>query len=251
MMKISMIMTFHGEGFLGAPSIRSAEIAMARLGERRPEIECERRIYLDRPTPNMENAIGSMVDASWEVVRVDFGDQGAVRNQAVRDAGGDHIAFLDGDDLWSENWLVEAVKTREKSGDRCIVHPEVYFFFEGANNVLVVPDSRDTAMDPLTLFSVNPWDALCFSPREAHEEFPYAKRDIKTGFAYEDWQWSLETYLAGWHHVPAPDSIIFKRRRANSQTVKASQRNVLTNRARFHSLAEARRMAGLESVSRG
>lgn len=242
-MKLSVILTFHGEAFLGAPSIRSAEAAIHHLLAERPGSQVEATVYLDRPTARMKEAAPSMVPPEWTVRELDFGDQGAVRNHAAREATGDYIAFLDGDDLWSENWLAQAAARMDELGGKAIVHPELYYFFEGSSNVLIVPDSTTDEIDPLLLCFLNPWDALCLSPRQAHLDFPYAKRDIATGFAYEDWQWSFETYLAGWHHVPAPDSIIFKRRRADSQTTKASARNVLTNRATFHSLGKLAELA--------
>jgi hypothetical protein len=242
-MKLSAILTFHGEAFLGAPSVRSAEASIRHFLAERPGSEVEAVVYLDRPTARMREAASSIVPPGWAVHELDFGDQGAVRNHAAGAAAGEYIAFLDGDDLWSENWLARAADRMDEMGGKAIVHPELYYFFEGSNNVLVVPDSTTGEIDPLLLCFVNPWDALCFSPREVHLIFPYAKRDISAGFAYEDWQWSFETFLAGWPHVPAADSIIFKRRRADSQTTKASARNVLTNRAAFHSLKRLSELA--------
>lgn len=247
-MNLSAILTFHAEAFLGSPSIRSAEASIRCLQEERPGTQIEVLVCLDRPTSRMKEAATSMIPSEWAVHELDFGDQGAARNHAARVASGDFIAFLDGDDLWSENWLARAADRMDKMGGKAIVHPELYYFFEGSNNVLVVPDSTTGEIDPLLLCFVNPWDALCLSPREAHLQFPYAKRDISAGFAYEDWQWSFETYLAGWPHVPAPDSIIFKRRRAESQTTRASARNVLTNRAAFHSLERLSTLANARAI---
>ena len=69
-------------------------------------------------------------------------DQGKVRNHAVGLVSAGHVAFLDGDDLWSENWLVDAYRMCADD-DRVIGHPELNWFFENQQNLYFLPIGRD------------------------------------------------------------------------------------------------------------
>ena len=40
------------------------------------------------------------------------------------------------------------------------------------------------------------------------------------GFGFADWQWGIETAMAGWEHEVARDTVIFKRRRDWSVVVE-------------------------------
>ncbi len=233
MTDISAILTAHHEGALAGMSLHSLLDAVARAEE--SGLKCEILIVLDRPDAPTAEMFAEAESRGWRVHEVDFGDQGKTRNHAVTLSKGRYIAFLDGDDLWSENWLVEAYRMCETDPGRIIAHPEVDWFFQENNNLFFHVDQTDPAFDPSVLRFVNCWDALCMAPREAHERFPYCDRDIDTGFAFEDWQWNCETLEAGYVHRVVPDTIHFKRRRKNSQTMKASARKALVRRTALFS----------------
>jgi len=112
----------------------------------------------------------------------------------------------------------------QSAGERIIVHPELCWFFEGSQNVMVNTPQDSPLFDPAFFYFANYYDALCMAPRAAHLQFPYSRRDIAGGYAYEDWQWNIETMARDWRHVVAKDTIIFKRRRKSSQTLRAHER---------------------------
>ena len=128
--------------------------------------------------------------------------------------------------------MLEAVRRIQISGnEKTIVHPEVNWIFDAHGAVIVKPAQNDPLFTPYYFYMGNYYDALCLAPRTAWIEHPYADREISRGFAYEDWQWNIETMEAGWIHVVAKDTLIFKRRRDSSQTTesyksKASIRNI-------------------------
>ena len=155
------------------------------------------------------------------------GDLGRVRNALMKDVEGRFIAFLDADDVFSENWLAEALKTLSAAaerGERVIAHPELNVLFDGATSVLVNPDQDAPYFSPYYLYVRNYWDSLLMAPREAHLEIPYVSRDIPNGLSFQDFQFSIETLDAGWKHVVVRDTIIFKRRRDNSLVTESSSR---------------------------
>lgn len=188
---------------------------------------------LDNPDAGIRAVFSDIEEQGGRLEEVSFGDQGQVRNHAVSISTGNYVAFLDGDDLWSENWLKDAHAMCETKPGQIIAHPEMNWFFQDNNNLFFHIDQEDENFDPAFLRVMNYWDALCMAPRAAHERYPYADRDIKGGFAYEDWQWNCETLEAGLVHKVVPETIHFKRRRGGSQTMQASGRKALTRTTRL------------------
>jgi len=233
MTDITAVLTAHREAAMAGVSLRSMIEAVAAA--ERGGIDVEMLVMLDNPDP-MTRAVFSDADVhGWSVHEVSYADQGKVRNDAVRTSRGRYIAFLDGDDLWSENWLVEAHALCESEPGKVIAHPEVNWFFDNNSNIFFHADQTDGSFDPHFLRFANYWDALCLAPREAYEEFPYSVRAVKDGFAYEDWLWSIETLDAGYIHRVATDTIHFKRRQQASQNLDAVKNKCLTRPHSFFS----------------
>lgn len=178
----------------------------------------ERLIAFDNPTPQARAMFSQPALAHWDRADVNGGDLGPTRNLVVRDyVKGAAVAFLDADDLFSENWLAQGLtrlrQARDEGYPRSIIHPELNWLFDGAGSVYWNPDQDDPLFAPQYFYLMNYYDSLCMVPREAHLELPYVTRDIKAGLSFQDWHFSIESMAAGWRHVSAPGTIIFKRRR--------------------------------------
>lgn len=225
MSDISAILTAHAEGALAALSLRSFLEASAVA--RDAGLTVELLVVLDNPDPATVEALSAARRLGCEVQRVAFADQGLVRNHGVKAVGGDFIAFLDGDDLWSENWLVEAHRVCRSTPGQVIAHPEVNWFFGNSPWLYFLPDQTD-GFHPSLMRVANPWDALCMAPAAAYAEVPFSRRAITDGYAFEDWHWSMETFAAGYVHRVAPGTIHFKRRREGSQFMEARANRSLT-----------------------
>jgi glycosyltransferase involved in cell wall biosynthesis len=222
---VAAILTAHAEGVMAGVSFRSLldAVAFARSGG----LDVEVLVVLDNPTDATRTTFAEVDRHGVALAEVSYADQGKVRNHAVGLVSAERVAFLDGDDLWSENWLVDAHQMCA-TDDGVIGHPELNWFFENQQNLYFLPDQTDPAFDPALLRIANPWDALCYAPRAAYVEHPFAARAVADGYAYEDWHWMLETYRAGYVHRVVPETIHFKRRREGSQYVQARARRVLT-----------------------
>ena len=146
------------------------------------------------------------------------------------------IAFLDGDDLWTENWLV-AAHALCAAEPRTIAHPYVDWVFGETRSLSFPPDQTDPQFDPATLRVTNAWDALCLAPRDALLEHPFQPRALAQGYAFEDWLWNLDTIRAGYVHRVVPDTIHFKRSRLGSQFRHATANQSVTRPTPYHDYA--------------
>ncbi len=216
---ISAILTAHAEGALASVSYKSLQAACQY--SRQQGIETHQIIMLDRPSAATRKVFEGLDDGT-SVLETDFGDQGLVRNAAIEHSEGDYVAFLDGDDLWSENWLYEAAQFLRSHSSTTIAHPEFNWFFGGVSNVLINIDQDDPLFAQDFLRFGNYWDAMCMTHRSTYTNHPYCQRRIKDGFAFEDWHWNCQTYESGCVHKVIKDTIHFKRRRTRSQTIEAS-----------------------------
>jgi hypothetical protein len=228
MTDVSLVVTVHDETVVSGPTMRSADLAVAAAGARGYTVQTV--IALDNATDATTDYFNQPAFDHWERWVMTEGDLGRVRNALVPRLDGRYVAFLDADDLFSENWLAEGVSTlvaAERRGERVIAHPEVNIIFDGVRAVLHNVDSGSELFTPYFLYLANCYDSLCLTPREAHLEVPYVHRDIPNGLSYQDWQFAVETLSRGWRHVVVPDTIIFKRRRDFSLMIESQQRKSL------------------------
>ena len=225
---LTVALTAHGETVVAGPTMRSAEVAIHAAEQEGFRIE--KLIGFDTPTDKCLDFLTQPAFADWRMAEFSFRDQGKTRNALAEQASGRWLAFLDSDDLFSENWLVLAARLlqqAESSDERIIVHPELNWGFDAGMFVFQKPAQDDPLFTPYYYYVANYYDALCMAPREAWLEHPYPPRAIADGFAYEDWEWGVATMAAGWRHVVAKNTIIFKRRRESSQTIESSKNRAL------------------------
>lgn len=227
--RISAIVTGHREKRLSVATLRS--FARAIEVARAEGFTVEPIMCLDRPDPLTEALFRELGPQGVQIMLMDHGDQGKVRNEAVRQASGDYVAFLDGDDLWQASWLTRAARYLDQAGAGDIIaHPEYNYFFEGQATIFRQIDQDAPEFDIDLLRIRNYWDALCMAPRALYLAHPFAHRDIANGWALEDWQWNEDTIAAGLRHKTVPDTVLFKRRQKESQHSRASQSKAMHRR---------------------
>lgn len=228
---VSVVVTAHSETVVCSPTMRSADIAVEAARQRGYVVETV--VALDEATPETKSFFAQHRFDHWEHWDFAEGDLGRVRNAAVARCRGRYVAFLDADDLFSENWLAEGIATLDaagREGRRAIAHPELNVMFDGGNSVLVHIEQSSPLFTPYFAYLRNYHDSLCMTPREAHLAIPYASRDIPNGLSFQDWQFSIETMAAGWEHVLVRDTIIFKRRRDSSLGQESSNRRSIVRK---------------------
>ena len=242
---LTVIVTVHDETLVSGPTMRSADLAVAEARGRGYTVETI--VALDRATRATSDYFHQPRFDHWERWEMQEGDLGRVRNALVPQTKGRYIAFLDADDLFSENWLAEGIAALDVATDRrerAIAHPELNVIFDGGRSVRQNVDSSSPLFTPYLLYVRNCYDSLCMSPREAHLAVPYVHRDIPNGLSYQDWQYAIETLSRGWRHLVVQDTIIFKRRRDFSLVVESSNRNSIVRSLPEMAIDRVRDLAG-------
>jgi glycosyltransferase involved in cell wall biosynthesis len=225
---LTLIVTAHSETLVSGPTMASADLAVAAAREVAYTVQTI--IALDQATDATREYFHQDDFDHWERWEMSEGDLGRVRNALVPRTDGRYIAYLDADDLFSENWLVQGLDTLEAArerGEGAIAHPEVILTFDGTVGLHQNVDQRSPLFTPYFLYMRNVYDSLCLTPREAHLAVPYMHRDIARGLSWQDWQFAIETMSRGWEHVVVPDTVIFKRRRDFSLMVESAGRRSL------------------------
>jgi hypothetical protein len=152
---------------------------------------------------NVTDPITHKVASYWEnkfqkdvtVYNVKFGSLSLSRNYGISKASGIYISILDGDDLYSENWINDAINTLERgTGD--IAHPSIIIGFPLDPFLKKVNFS---SYNIANIIEENLWPALLMAPKKIFIEIPYIKDEGR--YAYEDWLWNCNTIEKGYHHV--------------------------------------------------
>jgi len=225
---LTVIVTAHNETLVCGPTMESADRAVAEA--RAAGHTVQTIVALDNATDATTEYFNQPLYDNWERWVMHEGDLGRVRNALVPRTDGRYIAFLDADDLFSENWLSDGaavLKAAEARGEKVIAHPEVNVIFDGEKYLLHNVEQESPLFTPHFLYLRNCYDSLCLTPREAHLEIPYVHRDIPNGLSYQDWHFAIETMARGWKHVVVQDTIIFKRRRDFSLVTESKGRQSL------------------------
>jgi Glycosyl transferase family 2 len=242
---LTLVVTAHDETLVCGPTMRSAELAVDEARARGYTVETI--VALDKATPATSDYFHQPRFDHWERREMHEGDLGRVRNAIVPETKGRYIAFLDADDLFSENWLAEGIAALDAAaerGERAIAHPELNVVFDGHKAVRQNVDSSSRMFSPHLLYVRNCYDSLCLSPREAHLAVPYVLRDIPNGLSYQDWQFAIQTLSQGWRHLVVQDTIIFKRRRDFSLVVQSNTRRSIVRSLPEMAIDRVRDLAG-------
>lgn len=213
---ISVILTAHREGVLAGATANSARRSIAHVADQFGH-RCEVVLVLDRANDATSSILENAFDGlPLTILNTDEGDPGLARNKGIEVARGLCSTFLDGDDLWSTNWLTEASRLVDRRPD-CVVQSACNMIFGMERNLWWHVDSEGPLFDPDYLDWGNYWDAMTFARTTIYEAHPFVKNDLKLGFGHEDWHWNAVTIAAGIPHKPASGTMHFKRRRVGSQ----------------------------------
>ena len=211
---ITAIVNLHAEGEQASPTF--ASIARAKSFAEDQALVVEALAVLDQPTKDTLRFIESYEGMEFRTMQVSYGDLGQARNDGVEQASGKWIAFIDGDDLWAENWLASAYAAATSDARPIIWHPLGLLVFGEKTHLFIHVDTEDDDFDPVVLSMSNYWASQSFAPRQVFLTLPYPKSDLGQQLGYEDWGWNMKTLSHGFIHKSVPDTINACRTRAGS-----------------------------------
>ena len=225
MTDITAVLNVHREGPLAVGSLRS--IAAARQVAEAAGLTVEVLAVADCSDRATLNVLAGAPGV--RVVETEVDDLGLARNAGVAAATGQHIAFLDGDDLWGPRWLLAAHEASMKEPRPVVWHPEasLYFGSEKAPYWLIHPDMEQVEGDWVTLGIRNLWTSLSFARRDAYVQVPYRRTDLAAGFGLEDWSWNAEVVAHGYLHKPVAGTTHLVRMRPTSLVQRTAAVNAL------------------------
>ena len=216
---ISAIVTFHSEGLIAHQTLLGLE-RLRRFADNQG-VGVELVTVLDAADAETVRVVSSspVLRQYDRIIQASNRDPGLSRNLGIQKAKGRFIGIFDGDDYYTENWLIEAMKTvQAKTGD-VTVHPEYQITFGSDFCIARSIDMDEQQNYPMAnCLSIHPWTACSFGMREMYLKHPYHPADVRqTGFGYEDWHWNLEMVANGFRHVVAHKTAHFYRRKPASR----------------------------------
>lgn len=224
---ITVTVNFHREGAL-------ARAALSSLGDlvraaRDAGLTVEAQAVLDCPDEPTRQIIAQYGSGLAKVAEVSVGDLGLSRNAGTQLARGRFLAFLDGDDLWGDQWLraaFAAAATGTPAQD-AIWHPNYLYVFSGEaaeglppDRLRVMSGSDTPGFNPDLLLFGNLWSANTFAHRDIYLRFPYRAVARDRGLGIDDWSWNLETLWAGMAHRIVAGTVHLIRRKSTGSLDK-------------------------------
>ena len=242
---ITAIVNLHDEGTMALASFIS--VARAKTHAERHGLRVEVVAVLDRPSAETLDFVESVTVVDFFPVRVSYGDLGRARNAAVKIARGEWISFLDGDDLWAENWLTAAHMAATNDLRSIVWHPLALLIFGSQCHLFIHVDMEDVDFDLLGLSVSNLWASQSFAKRELYLSVPYPRTDLERQLGYEDWGWNIETISRGNIHKTVSDTVNAYRKKKSSLLQQTTAKKAMpqpTSLFRDVILAKSRRQTG-------
>ncbi|MBQ6461089.1 glycosyltransferase [Candidatus Saccharibacteria bacterium] len=218
---LSVAITAHNEGLVAHKTMRSVFRALEKLKE--AGITYEVIVHIDFGSKEtVEYFSRYRHDENIKIYENQYGDLGLSRNYVTTKARGKYIAFLDGDDLVSDNWYLEAIRLLESTKDEIVVHPEAVLTFgvEQPNVITLQSDSYNIEKDTLVLLGENRWCSVAVAKKTVFLKHPYKK--MGKGYSFEDYAFNTDTVSSGIRHRVAKGTVLFYRKSGNSMLDKAN-----------------------------
>ena len=213
---LSIILTAHSEGLLAHKTLNSLFNACKLLSEQKYTYEIIVSIDSgDITTLNYFKRYRH--DKRFQILEVNYRDLGESRNNAIKHAQGDFITTIDADDLVTENWLVDALRTlKSRPYGKYVAHTEMTVEFGGANSVIQKYPSTNQEQDILLSVWAGRWNSVIMAPRTFFDNHKYSHNS--PGYGYEDWHMSLIFLQKNLTNILIPKTALFVRRKsANSE----------------------------------
>jgi glycosyltransferase involved in cell wall biosynthesis len=202
---ITVVLNCHNEGRLVHATVRSVAAAIEKAES--VGLEVEWLIVQDNASPDLLSYFDTNLPPAAKVMQVSLGDPGLARNAAAQAATGKYLTFVDGDDLFSSDWLARAHHFVQHFPKKCVVRSEWKIYFEGDNLFIRNVDQESLDFSLGTFMEHCDWNSFAFAERETYLRIPFQATDRVNGFGFEDNAWSCEIVAAGILNKVLPGTI--------------------------------------------
>lgn len=216
---IGVVVNGHREGAMLGRTLDSLVMASRYASERGCDVDI--RLVLDRADAATIQVAREMESLLAGYIEVDLGNLGAARQAGLALLDNEWIAFLDGDDLVSRNWLYEAYSSALKAERprETIFHTELFVGFGAEVFFRRAIRSTDAEFDPLCLIADWFFCNNLFAHRSVFERCPIEPYDHENGLGAEDWHWSCQTLAQGFVRDFVPSTAYFYRVKPPAQSL--------------------------------
>jgi glycosyltransferase involved in cell wall biosynthesis len=214
---LSICLFAHNEGNFLKDAYDSILQNLAKLSKYGNKLEYEIILIIDSPDFETIKIANELKKTGIKLERVSTQDLGVNRNIAAKLASFDKIAFLDGDDIWDENWLFKGLK---KIGQRnIIIHPETIVYC-GDRNEIAICKSSGYLSNSKRLEKENLWVSGILTKTDIVLSNKYCIKTELQPADFEDWKWNRETLKNGISHKVVRNTIIYVHTRKQSLSYK-------------------------------
>lgn len=230
----SIIVTLHNEGLLAYKTLRNIKLSVERaLTER---IRCEIVIGLDRADSETERVALQFKDSNPSVTCTilysDYGDLGLNRNNLIDNSEGEYILIHDGDDFFTQNFLVEAHKLAAQVKTETVYVAQFLINFDAQHYMSFYIPSDSRTISKRFFFETNYYTSQYLLPRSLFEKVRYQK--TADGYGYEDWWLNTTLLHMGVEFRVVPDTIFFyRRKKTGSLLAQSNNDSVLIHKTPF------------------
>lgn len=151
----------------------------------------------------------------WRVVTLACASLGEARNRACGLLQNRFLAFIDGCDMWSANFLVDALSRARRNARPAVWRPafSVGYTDDYFRHDLLVRREMPwpEVLDPATLLIEPIFPATFLAARSILEAVPFPVEDEERGWTEVDWWWSANLAGEGIEQIPVAESIHYTR----------------------------------------
>lgn len=202
---ISVIINCHMEGSVLVPTIRAVSLAAQKA--RDAGLSVELLLVADRADEATSQCLQEHLPSDARILETDLGDPGLARNAGIREARGEFVSLVDGDDLFDPGWLEASWSFAQTLPDKpFVLHPFGSISFGEIHMINLYFDSQDPDYHSTVLLEDTSWQSNPFARRSVYLQYPYRKTDLQIGFGFEDWLWNCDTIAGGVPHKLVADT---------------------------------------------
>lgn len=225
---IDINITAHKEGYYLYRTLKAVD--KMRLTAKKLNIKTRVSINLDN-----SNEITSNIAQEYSKKNTDsiiyknhFGDLSESRNFLISKSEAKYILFVDGDDLFTENFLCKAYETAETYGKPCVVSAEDIVKFSDRIEPVIFRVESTVAQPGIktALFEINLYVSQNLVSTEIYKKVSYEQN--RGNYGFEDWHWNTKVVEAGYDFLVAEGTSFFYRQKPDDQSLLRQNINANT-----------------------